>query len=528
MRARAERVWFAVLLAAVGVYAVGFVARTSFVIGGERVFCLFDDAMISMRFARHLAAGLGPVWNPGEVAVEGFTNPAWTAVMALCHLVPLPPRLASLPVQALAVLIHLGTVAAIWRFAGVLAPGRSAVRLGAAGLVGFYYPLVYWGLMGMEVGALALIITLAVGRAVTALRSGAFDAMPLYLLGAAILLRPDAVVPLAVLTACLGLLDARHRVRYAVVGALSGVSVSVLVTLVRWQVYGSTVPNTSILKLTGVGLDDRLMRGLCTVAPTLAMLAAAAALAVPALRRRGRLHYIPVVAVLVGQLAYSVAVGGDAWEWAVSANRYIAVAMPPVITLLAAGVWRTAVWLARRWGHRAYRGPVYAALVAVVWLALNGGSSGNAVAEALGCVAPAQSQGHREHAAVAVELDGLLAADVRVAVVWAGIVPYLLERPAVDLLGRCDAHVAALPGRIDAGRSPCRAWTPGHDRWDLAYSVGHLKPDVIVELPGTAAEAAPWLGPYRPLRLGTGRTVLLRKGSTAVLWERIDAIRRGR
>ena len=57
----------------IAVIAIGFVAwsasfiyRSSFVaIDGRRYFCLFDDAMISMRYAWNFSHGLGLVWNPG-------------------------------------------------------------------------------------------------------------------------------------------------------------------------------------------------------------------------------------------------------------------------------------------------------------------------------------------------------------------------------------------------------------------------------------------------------------------------------
>ena len=35
---------------------------------------LFEDAMISMRYARHLAAGHGLVWNIGEAPIEGLLD----------------------------------------------------------------------------------------------------------------------------------------------------------------------------------------------------------------------------------------------------------------------------------------------------------------------------------------------------------------------------------------------------------------------------------------------------------------------
>ena len=65
------------------VWAGVFIHRTSFVaIDGERYFCLFDDSMISMRYAWNLAHGNGLAWNPGE-RVEGITNLLMTLLMAV-------------------------------------------------------------------------------------------------------------------------------------------------------------------------------------------------------------------------------------------------------------------------------------------------------------------------------------------------------------------------------------------------------------------------------------------------------------
>src|SRR5690348_15647673 len=57
-------------------------------IDGHCYFSLFDDAMISMRYADNLAHGHGLVWNgmaPAE-HVEGFTNPLMVGVMAIAIL----------------------------------------------------------------------------------------------------------------------------------------------------------------------------------------------------------------------------------------------------------------------------------------------------------------------------------------------------------------------------------------------------------------------------------------------------------
>src|SRR5512144_3190412 len=93
------RAIFVVLLTAFLVYAGIFIYRTSFLIGGERHFSLFDDAMVSMRYARNFAHGYGLIWNPGGERVEGYTNLLWVLYMAAVHLLPLAPSKTSLVVQ---------------------------------------------------------------------------------------------------------------------------------------------------------------------------------------------------------------------------------------------------------------------------------------------------------------------------------------------------------------------------------------------------------------------------------------------
>lgn len=96
-KTRQSRQWgFTALLILFTAYAAGFIYRTSFEMNGVRFFCLFDDAMISMRYAKNLAHGLGLVWNPGGERVEGFTNPLWVLYMSFFYLFPIPPPKISL------------------------------------------------------------------------------------------------------------------------------------------------------------------------------------------------------------------------------------------------------------------------------------------------------------------------------------------------------------------------------------------------------------------------------------------------
>ena len=58
------------ILALAAAYYAAFIYRASFVIGSTRYFPLLDDAMVSMRYARHLVQGHGFVWNAGDAPLH--------------------------------------------------------------------------------------------------------------------------------------------------------------------------------------------------------------------------------------------------------------------------------------------------------------------------------------------------------------------------------------------------------------------------------------------------------------------------
>jgi hypothetical protein len=141
-------------------FHVAFIARASFVIEGDVGFSLFDDAMISLTYARNLAAGHGLVWMPGEPPVEGYTNLLWTLLMALPHWAGLPERLVSLPIQGLGVLLLATTSVLAMRIARRLS-GASWIAPATIAAIGLCYPLVFWTLRGLEVGLVACLVTAA-------------------------------------------------------------------------------------------------------------------------------------------------------------------------------------------------------------------------------------------------------------------------------------------------------------------------------------------------------------------------------
>jgi arabinofuranosyltransferase len=166
---------FAALVLIAAAYFGAFIYRTSFVVDGERYFSLFDDAMISMRYASNLANGHGLVWNPGERPVEGFTDPIWTLYMALPHLLPIAPSKRCLFVQMTAALFLLVNLYFVKRIAEDLSDRSVPVSLAAVGLTAFFFPINNWSLQGMEVGLLTLVISIATWATIRSIRTDQFD-----------------------------------------------------------------------------------------------------------------------------------------------------------------------------------------------------------------------------------------------------------------------------------------------------------------------------------------------------------------
>ncbi len=150
------------ILAVYALWSLCYIWHTSFLIGEKRYFCLFDDGMISMRYAFNLAQGSGLVWNPGDNPVEGYTNPLWTMIMAGVHVVGIPPRLTSGAIQLLGLALLLANAVCVYRIVARLCPSSKACALAATFLTAFYLPINTWGLQGMEVSLLVFLVSLSI------------------------------------------------------------------------------------------------------------------------------------------------------------------------------------------------------------------------------------------------------------------------------------------------------------------------------------------------------------------------------
>ena len=563
--------------------SIVFVARRWFRVCGELYAVLFDDAMISMRYARNLGEGHGLVWNPGAAPVEGYTNFLWTLWMAVLHLSGVPDAKMALLVSASGALILVLNLLVLRAVALRLVPEAPAVTTLVLWLVSLCLPLVYWTLMGLEVGLLALLTSLAM---LLVLRlTGAYRRRDLFVLAAvlaaAVLVRTDQVVLCAVVLAFLGLrLPPGYRARaLLILGLVLAVALGGH-TAFRLAYYGDPLPNAYYLKVAGVSARVRLVRGLGALGISgVEMLYVPVALAAVALwpgASGTRRDVTLPIAVFLAQCAYSVLVGGDAWEYYPVPNRYLTAGLPALLLASAVGAWRLSTLEAKErrrlvgamavglglaagaeyWARVMLRGPhgagpdggvsiwvpetmpwwalalsftLLLGLAAMLgrgrasrawtpgpppWRLLTCGAvilvAANAVSFAFVLCLASQGPDLSAPATLtqlAVTVRDTTKPDASVAVVWAGMIPYFARRPAVDLLGRSDRTIARMAPRTK------RFW-PGHTKWDYEYSIGRLRPDLIVQLwQPTREERAAIRGfGYHQLRRG----IFVRADSVAV------------
>ena len=255
---RRDHTLFTVVVAIFSIYSALFIYRTSFVINGERYFSLFDDAMISMRYAKNLAHGYGLVWNPGGEPVQGYTNPLWVLYMSLIHLFRIAESKISLVIQATAALFLACNLYFVRRIALEISEGSETVALGAVILTASYFPINNWSLQGMEVGVLVLVMSIVSWRA---MRDFTVPISAYVLVGLAIWIRPDMVVAGAALIVFLATVDPIHRREHLIWGSLIVMSFYAAQALFSLWYFGDALPNTYYLKLTGYPAELRITRG---------------------------------------------------------------------------------------------------------------------------------------------------------------------------------------------------------------------------------------------------------------------------
>ena len=460
------------LVAAAVLWGGLYVYRTSFVVEGERYFTLWDDAMISMQYARNLVEGNGLVWIPGDERVLGVSNPGVAAVMAAIHLLPLPPSKLSLVFQLVNLAIFAVCLVLVWRIASRLFPDRSEVALGATLLSLVSGSLAIWTLQGSDVGFMALWILAGTTLLVS---SAGWPARMLPLLALGFWIRIDAAL-FFLLFLGLSILYPGGRIPRLLRGVGVLAVLSALAIGACWVYYGDPLPNTYYLKATGsprlavlgVGFGDLLdmMPGLGAVM-LFAGIGLSDAFGHRAADRCGYLRrgLLACAVLFMVPLAYNVWVGSD---WIPGhMSRFLVPSLPLVFILASAGL----SFALDRLEHVRIRATTFLMTILVLGVWVTPPSA------RLEWLLPSSTTMYRGESSQLVRYSQYLVEHTDPTTLlgagWAGIAPYFSRRPAVDTLGKSDRHIAKLRPAYFA---------PGHSKQDWDYILHERKPDTFFRI----------------------------------------------
>lgn len=214
-----------------------------------------DDAFISFRYADNLVRGFGLTWNPGEPAVEGYTNFLWTILAAFFIRLGVSPVLFS---TIAGLVLFAGSIMVFYNIARLT---LNDCRLAVFGvlLLGTNHTFSSYATGGLETQLQSFLILSA---AYLSFRAAEADKTLLrrYLYislvaAAALLTRMDSVLFIAVLYAML-LHDLVFVRKSSDLAAYMNLLLPVIAVFSAYSVfriayYGDFFPNTFYVKATG-------------------------------------------------------------------------------------------------------------------------------------------------------------------------------------------------------------------------------------------------------------------------------------
>jgi hypothetical protein len=399
-----------------------------------------DDAFIWFRYARNLAAGHGPRFNPGDPPAEGYTGFLWLLLLTLPHAAGLD---APLFAKCVGVAATVGTLAVTWRFAFELAGGSAAERRLAGSIavlaLGVLPATAIHAVSGMETALYAFLLQLflyALTRA--AARPGA-PLPALAPLGLAVgLTRPEGNLLVATgLAVLLVLLPAPPRARLLRSCAWAWLLPGALYFGWRLWYYGVLLP----LPFYVVGNFGTARPGTQAVGQFLAGIAPAFALPVLLGLARSDRRLLPAAASSVALLVFFLfPVHRMSYAF-----RYLHPVVPFACVLSGVGIAGLLRFLRSRIASPRPRELVSLAALALVLaamlrLAVPPGAAGAERATQFYAVGL-----KRSHVALGQRLAAMVgdpAHPPTLAIADAGAVPYYSGWRTIDTVGLNDAHIA--------------------------------------------------------------------------------------
>ena len=526
---------FFISLIAISFYAY-YLNNTSFFYKGIKYFTLFDDTMIGMRFAKNLAAGHGFVYNIGE-HIEGYTHFLWALYMYLIHLLPfheskLPLILSLSNLLILFLHIYYNKKCISVMLDKYLPDSRidnSLLWIYSIAFIGLYYGLLFWSLLGLEVGIICLAYTYILYIITNNKLSEKLLSIRLSIIfGVLFLIRMDTIIYSVAVCVYLFIINKR-KISYFIFPITAVLTTIIGLTLFRYYYYQDLLPNTFYLKVA-IETKDRLYYGsqfmLQTIKESMGLIIMIALISVIFLRGKIKEVYLGLF-ILFTSVLYTIYIGGDSWENNYFPNRHLTVGIATYIPLLFISL----VYIGAKYKEKPtlyillfiilvfclyflfyyksgssnlYFGrygkssliiiaacifmaigiiivnrfsKVYSiwistlSLLVLCFLHLNLYSYVNVYWHKVSDIELTKAQ-----SILGLYIRDNTKKDLKLAVVFGGALPYFCDRYCTDLMGKCERKIAKGPRRLET------LFKSGHMKWDLIYSDSTYHPDVMLNI----------------------------------------------
>ena len=515
-------------------FALLMIFRSSSVgIDGRRYFSLFDDGMISMRYAQNVIDGKGLVWNFGE-RVEGFTSPLLVSFMALA--IKLFGKIYGvLAIQLLGALLLTANIFFVLQIMDNLIeakPLKDFLKFMAVLFLVTFYPLLYWSIMGMDTGLLTTLVLLASFILVKEKSAQKINIWLPIVLSLCYLTRPESILFITAVY-LFRLCKNLKRFPFLLSEILILLIPLTLYHIFRWHYYQQFYPNTYFLKATGLSLSQRIHDGFAFFYPFLTyiqlivfwilaffffVLVRYRNTGKTSLRRileGNKYHIFMFLAFFIVFSVYQIVIGGDAWP------RYWRYTVPYTVLLFLA--FLLAISEFKKMSPKEY----FFQGVAILVFSFGLFFTCITYAADLLSLKPNQSEYNESHINAALVILELTTSKATITSSFAGVTPYYTGRKAYDPLGKVDAYIAHLApdttGDLSWGGMTS---VPGHNKYDLNYTFKTLRPDVIVPFGYLChfgrQNLEDWCKNNYTAITYKGVELLLKKSSPHILWGKIN------
>jgi arabinofuranosyltransferase len=552
--------------------------RQTFNVDGNRTLSLFDDALISMTYARTFSQTGELVWFPGANKIQGITNPLWTLVLSLLHLISDNPKTVIYLVIAFGFITINISAILVYKILGLILPVsrlNTAIQIAAAVSIPFQYSYVYWTLRGLEVGILSLVllVTIFIISKNANLELFSKDYLMITLLGfIGTAIRFDYIlihIVVVIFLTAFKKLNFLNKSKILKILSILAPLFTITLVILGWQkmYYGEFLPNTYYLKVSGFEIHSRITRGFFAIlksylTPIVLLLLTIYVLSKKQLKNSIREIILLSCSVFFAVICYVIYIGGDAWEVYGKINRFLSVVQPLLIITIGMGIhlllslehkilnsykWLALPVIASSLGYGIRINPVrYSAIfvfvVLLIYLLVYFSTARTRVmryfvvnlifffvlsSNSLAFASWLQSGAKdgldvldQQNYQIALDIEKILYNDGKVAVIFAGAPVYFSNRPGIDLLGKNDAYIANQQPNFDDFIGEWNSsFYPGHNKWDFNYSIGYLKPDMVAQSWGKTPIQD--FGYKKFCLIGTNRSYFFNSKSKNIKWSEL-------